>query len=60
VNIIDTGTNTQIGSIGFVGFSPGLIAFASDSSLAVIDSGPSFMLFETLTFTKIEQGYAVK
>jgi DNA-binding beta-propeller fold protein YncE len=60
VNIVDTGTNTRIGSIGSLGFGPGFITFTSDSSLAIVDSGPSLMLFETLTFTRLGQAYAVK
>ena len=54
VNVLSTATNTLQQSIGFDGFSPGLISFFPDSSRAVIGSSPSLLIFDTTTFSIVD------
>lgn len=55
VNVISTSTNALQQSIGFSGFSPGLISFFPDSSRAIVGNASSTLLiFDTANFSVIE------
>jgi YVTN family beta-propeller protein len=54
VNVIAVATNTLQQSIGFAGFSPGLISFLPDSSRAAVGNGASLTVFETATFGVVQ------
>ena len=51
VNVISTSTNALQQSLGFSGFSPGLVSFFPDSSRAIVsNAGTSLLLFDTSNF----------
>jgi probable HAF family extracellular repeat protein/YVTN family beta-propeller protein len=55
VNALSTSTNTLQQSIGFSGFSPGLISFFPDSSRAIIgNAGTTLLIFDTATFDVVD------
>ena len=55
VNVLSTSTSALQQSIGFDGFSPGLVSFFPDSSRAVVGNGSSSLLiFDTSTFGVID------
>lgn len=55
VNVISTATNALQQSIGFSGFSPGLISFFPDSSRAIVsNASTSLLIFDTSTFGVVD------
>lgn len=52
VNVISTSTNALQQSIGFSGFSPGLISFFPDSSRAIVgNASATLLIFDTSNFS---------
>jgi probable HAF family extracellular repeat protein/YVTN family beta-propeller protein len=55
VNVLSTSNNALQQSIGFAGFSPGLVSFFPDSTRAVVANGlTSLLIFDTTTFNVVD------
>lgn len=55
VNVISTSTNVLQQSLGFSGFSPGLISFFPDSSRAIVaNAGATLLIYDTATFSIVD------